>query len=101
MARPSYPFLRVSVVIFKVLAWVALVLQVAVGLYALIVGGEPVFLWGVTVPMRILGILNFVSAAVYFFVFRLASHLIRLWLDIADRLPAGDHGEAGASVRAA
>jgi hypothetical protein len=78
----SYKFLQTSVVVFKVLAWLALAVQVITGLILVVTGGEPVFVAGVDVPARVVGLLNFVAAALYFFSFSLMSHLLRLWLDI-------------------
>ena len=88
MAQP-YKFLRVSAVVFKVLAWVSLVLQVVTGLILLVGGGQPVTIGGVNVPARAVGVLNFLVAAGYFFSLWLMANLIRLWLDIRDRLPSG------------
>lgn len=82
----SYKFLRVSVVAFKVLAWVSLVLQVVTGIILLVVGGEPVSIGGINVPARVVGVLNFVVAGMYFFFLWLMANLIRLWLDIRERL---------------
>lgn len=84
----TYKFLRVSITVFKVLAWVSLVLQIVTGLILLVVGGEPVFIGGISVPARVVGVLNFVVAIVYFFSLWLMANLIRLWLDIRERLPS-------------
>lgn len=81
MAQP-YKFLRLGVVIFRVLAWVALALQVVSGLILVISGGEPVTIGGLDVPARVVGILNFVAAAMYFFSLWLMGSLIQLLLDI-------------------
>lgn len=78
----SYKFLRVSATIFKVLAFVALIVQVVTGLILVVRGGEPVLIGGAELPVRIVGVLNFVTAAMYFFSFWLMSSLIRLLLDI-------------------
>lgn len=88
----SVRFLQVSAVVFKVLAWVAMALQVIAGLILLIFGGEPVAIGGVgglELPARMVGVLNFIAAAVYFFVFLLVSHVLRLLLDIRQQLPGG------------
>jgi len=79
-------FLGASVVIFKVLAWLSLIIQVGVGLVVLVVGGQPVPIGGVDVPARLVGILNCVAGLVYFFMLLLVSKVIRLLLDIHDRL---------------
>ena len=88
MAQP-YKFLQVSTVVFKVLAWVALVVQVITGLVLVIKGGEPVLIGGTELPVRLVGLLNFVTAALYFFSFWLMSGVIRLLLDIRRQLPGG------------
>ena len=85
----SNKFLRVSVVIFRVLAWVALALQVITGLMLLIGGGEPMLIGGVELPVRVVGLLNFVAAAMYFFSFWLMGSVVQLLLDIRSHLPGG------------
>lgn len=82
----SYKFLRVSVKVFKVLAWVSLVAQVVTGLILVVGGGEPVLIGGIDVPARVVGILNFVAAGMYFFTMWLVSNVLQLWLDIRDQL---------------
>ncbi|PIQ84222.1 MAG: hypothetical protein COV75_03345 [Candidatus Omnitrophica bacterium CG11_big_fil_rev_8_21_14_0_20_63_9] len=89
MAAQSYRLLRTSVTVFKVLAWVALVLQSAAGLFLLIAGGDPVLVAGAELDARIVGLLNIIGAGVYFYSLWLMAHLIRLMLDIRDRLPGG------------
>ena len=86
MAQP-YKFLRVSVTVFKVLAWVTVAVQVVTGLILIVTGGEPVLIAGVEIPARLVGVLNFVAAGMYFFSLWLMSNLLRLLLDIRDRLP--------------
>ncbi len=78
----EYKFLHIGATVFKVLAWVALVLQVVMGLVLLVGGGPAVLIGGVDVPARVVGILNCIAAAVYFFLFTLASAVIRLLLDL-------------------
>lgn len=81
----TYKFLRTSITVFKVLAWVSLALQVITGVILLVVGGEPVLIGGINVPARVVGVLNFIVAIVYFFSLWLMANLIRLWLDIRER----------------
>lgn len=81
----TYKFLRVSIKVFKALAWVSLALQIVTGVILLVVGGEPVMIGGINVPARVVGVLNFVVAVVYFFSLWLMANLIRLWLDIRER----------------
>lgn len=82
----TYKFLRVSITVFKVLAWVSLGLQIITGVILLVVGGSPVFVGGINVPARVVGVLNFIVAIVYFFSLWLMANLIQLWLDIRSRV---------------
>ncbi len=93
----SYKFLRISPRAFKVLAWVALAVQVIKGLILVIGGGQPVAIGGVEVPARVVGVLNFVAAGMYFFSLWLMSNLIALLLDIREHL-AGGSVECGGSA---
>ena len=88
MKRPE-GFLELSIVIFKVLAWLSLVIQVAVGLIVLVVGGEPVPIGGIDVPARVVGLLNCVAGAVYFFMLLLVAKVIRVLLDIHRKIMGG------------
>ena len=81
MKRPE-GFLELSFVIFKVLAWISLVVQVVVGIIVLVVGGEPVPIGGIDVPARLVGLLNCVAGAVYFFLLLLVARIIRVLLEI-------------------
>ncbi len=78
--------LRIGVSVFKVLAWVSLVVQVLVGLYLLIAGGPAVPVGGIDVPARVVGILNCVAGAIYFFLLCLASNVLQVLVEIRDRL---------------
>ena len=82
MAQQDYSFLRKSVLVFKVLAWVALALQSITGLILLIGGGPAVSIGGVDVPARLVGVLNLVAAAIYFFLFLFISNVTRLLVDL-------------------
>jgi len=84
-------FLGASVVIFKVLAWLSLIIQVGVGLVVLVVGGQPVPIGGVDVPARAVGVLNCIAGVIYFFVLLLVSKIIRLLLDIHEHVVKGSH----------
>lgn len=79
-------FLRRSVVIFKGLAWLSLVLQVIVGMIVLVMGGEAVPLGGIDVPARVVGVLNFIAAAIYFFLFMFIAHITQLLLTLSERM---------------
>ena len=78
--------LELGVKIFTVLAWVSLVVQVGVGLVVVAVGGDPVPIGGFDVPARLIGLLNCVGGAVYFFIFTLIAHVVRLLLEIRERV---------------
>ena len=83
MAAPSNTkFLGVGATIFTVLAWVAMVLQVVIGMILLIGGGPDVPVGGVDIPARLVGVLNFVAAAIYWFMFTFISQMTRLFLEI-------------------
>jgi hypothetical protein len=87
--------LKVSAVVFRVLAWVALALQVVAGLILLIAGGEPVAIGGVggfELPARVVGILNFVAAAVYFCTFWFLSAVVQVLLEIRSQVAGGSVG---------
>ncbi len=81
--------LHVSITVFKVLAWLALVLQVIVGLILLVVGGDPVLVGTIEIPARLVGVLNCVAGGMYFFVLLLIARVIRLLLEIQQHLPMG------------
>ena len=86
MAQP-YQFVRVSVTVFKVLAFVSAAVQVVTGAILVFSGGDPVLIGGVEVPARMVGALNFLAAGVYFFSLWLMSSVLKLLLDIRGRLP--------------
>ena len=84
--KQSAAFVALGRKVFKVLAWVSLVLQVAAGLFVLVVGGEPVVIVGVDVPARIVGVLNCIGGVIYFFVLLLVSHVLQVLLEIHQRV---------------
>ncbi len=77
--------LQVGVTVFKVLAWLSLVVQAALGIILLIAGGVPVPVGGVEVPARLVGVLNIVAAAIYFFMLFLIASVLRLLLDLRNQ----------------
>ncbi|MBI1992597.1 MAG: hypothetical protein HYY59_01045 [Candidatus Omnitrophica bacterium] len=83
-------FLGRSATVFAVLAWVSLVIQVFVGLAVLIMGGPPVPIGGAEIPARLIGVLNFVAAAIYWFLFTFLSKTTRLLLDIHAQVAKAD-----------
>ena len=89
MAAEPYKFLRVSTVVFKILAWAAVAFQVVIGLILIVQGGEPVPVGNFELPVRVVGLLNFVAAGLYFFSFWLMKSLIQLLLDIRARQSGG------------
>ena len=84
--KDARKFLAGSTVVFRVLAWVSLVLQVIVGLIVLVSGGEPVAVAGVDVPARVIGVLNCVAGVIYFFLMYFVAHLVHLLLEIRQQL---------------
>jgi hypothetical protein len=82
LTAQQHKFLTTGATVFKVLAWVALIVQVLMGLLLLIIGGDPVLIGGVDVPARVVGLLNCIAAVVYFFMFTLVSVVIHLLLDL-------------------
>ena len=82
-------FLRISARVFQALAWVTVVLSVGSGLYLLIAGGDDIPLYGGYLPARVVGVLNFISAAVYWFSFTFLSKLIHIIVDIHARVRGG------------
>ena len=84
--KQDYKFLGVGVVVFKVLAWVSLVLQVGVGAFLLIGGGPAVSIGGVNVPARVVGMLNCIAGVIYIFMLLLVASVIRVLLDIREQV---------------
>ena len=80
--KPGAKFLGTSETVFAVLAWVSLVIQVVVGLAVLVMGGPAIPIGGAEIPARIIGILNFVAAAIYWFLFMFISSLTRAFADV-------------------
>ena len=76
---------RSSVTVFRVLAWVSLVLQVVVGMILLIGGGPAVEIGGVEIPARLVGVLNCLAGGIYFYLLLLASAVMGLLLDLRSR----------------
>ena len=85
MKKP-YGLVSLGVTVFKVLAWVSLVIQVVVGLIVLVSGGEAVPIGGIDVPARLIGLLNCIAGVLYFFILLLVSTVLRLVLDIREQL---------------
>ena len=88
MTQP-YKFLQVSTVVFKVLAWVSLIIQGILGLVLLVTGGAAVPVGGVEIPARVVGVLNCVAAGIYFFMLTLMSNVLQLLLDLRGRTAGG------------
>jgi len=72
-------FLGVSAIIFKVLAWVSVVVGVVSGLIIFIGGGTP------EAP-RATGFVGLLLGLVYYFIFFTASGVITVLLDIRSKL---------------
>ncbi len=77
---------KTGITVFQVLAWVSLVVQVVVGAILLISGGPDVPIGGVDVPARVVGLLNFVAGGIYFFLMHLTANVLRLVLEIHERV---------------
>ena len=77
-----YKFLNVGSVIFKVLAWAAVIVGVISAVVIFIGGGTP------QAP-RLTGFVGLLLGAVYFFVFYTASEVIKLLLDIVAKINKG------------
>ena len=82
-------YLRVSAVVFKVLAWLSLAIQIIVGVILLVMGGPDVPIGGVDIPARLVGVLNCVGGAIYFFFLLLISKTLRVLLDVHQRVGGG------------
>ena len=82
MVKDGTAFLSKGAAVFALLAWVSLVLQLVVGLVVLVMGGPPVPIGGAEVPARVIGVLNFVAAAIYWFLFMFISKLTRVLLEV-------------------
>ena len=94
--KKEYQFLSAGAVLFCVLAWVSLVLQVGIGVWLLVSGGAAVPIGGVEVPARVVGVLNCVAGAIYFFTLLLVANVLRLLLDLHQRV-----GTSGVSASSA
>ena len=89
MAAEEYRLVRWGVKVFKVLAWVSLVVQAILGIVLLVTGGSPVPVGGVEVPARVVGVLNGVAAVIYFFMLSLMANVLQLLLDLRQRSGGG------------
>ena len=83
--KDEYRMVRSGVIVFKVLAWVSLLIQGALGIVLLVTGGAPVPIGGVDVPARLVGVLNCAAAGIYFFMLLLISNVLKLLLEVRGR----------------
>lgn len=88
MASPE-KFLRVSTVVFKVLAWLTLALYAVSGTALVVTGGPPVPLMGIDVPARLFGFVYVLAGGVNFYFLWLVRSVIQMLLEIRGRLPGG------------
>ncbi len=95
MAQP-YKFLRVSTVVFKVLAWVTLALYAVSGIALIVTGGPPVPLMGVEVSARLFGAVYLLAGGANFYFLWLIRSIIQVLLEIRSGLP----GASGATASA-
>ena len=82
MFKTGEAMVKVGVTVFKVLAWVSLLIQGVLGIVLLVTGGDPVAVGGVEIPARVVGVLNCVAAGIYFFMLTLMASVLKLLLDI-------------------
>jgi hypothetical protein len=75
----KYKFLEIGAKVFKVLSWVSLAVGVVAGITIFIGGGTP------DAP-RLTGFVGILLGVVYFFIFFIASEIIKLLLEINDKL---------------
>jgi hypothetical protein len=80
--KNSGKFAGIGAVVFTILAWISLGVQLLVGLIVLIIGGEPVPIGGADIPARLIGILNLFAAAIYWFLFMFIASITRLLIDL-------------------
>ncbi len=78
----GYRFLKVSGTVFKVLAWVALVLGIVAGIVIFVGGGTP------EAP-RLTGFVGIALGIIYFFIFFTAAEVIKVLLDIRGKVEKG------------
>lgn len=83
--KSEYGMVQIGVKVFKVLAWLSLVIQGILGIVLLVTGGEPVPVGGVDVPARVVGVLNIIAAGIYFFMLCLMANVLQLLLDLRGR----------------
>lgn len=75
----NYGFLRLAVSIFKVLAWVGVALGIVSSITILVGAGTP------ETP-RWMGAVALIVGAVYLFIFLVASEIIKLLLEIKEKI---------------
>ena len=78
----KYKFLKISAVIFKVLAWVSVAVGVVSSIVIFIGGGTP------DAP-RVTGFIGLLLGTVYFFIFFTASEVISLLLELSCKCEKG------------
>ena len=72
----KYGFLKVSATVFRILAWVVVILGALAFIVILVGGGTP------EAP-RFTSVLALLLGAIYFFIFYTASEIIKLLLELA------------------
>ena len=83
--KSEYGMVQIGVKVFRVLAWVSLVIQGILGIVLLVTGGDAVPVGAVEIPARVVGVLNCVAAGIYFFMMQLVSNVLKLLLDLRGR----------------
>ena len=79
MTDRNYKFLRISAIIFRILAWVSGVVGI-ISAILIFVGG------GTLEAPRMIGFVGFLLGLVYFFIFFTAAEVITLVLDVHNKV---------------
>ena len=92
MMKKGHKLIGAGVVVFKVLAWLALIVQEGVGLMLLFGGGPEVPIGGVVnVPARVVGLLSCFGGAIYFFLLLVLANVLSLLLDVHEHVTGASH----------
>lgn len=78
----TYKFLKISALVFKVLAWVSLVLGIVASIVIFIGGGT-------AEAPRVTGFVGIALGIIYLFIFFTAAEVIKILLDIRGKFEKG------------
>lgn len=84
--KEEYRTVRVGVIVFRVLAWLSLLIQGAAGIALLVTGGARVPVGDADVPARVVGVVFCLAAGLYFFLLLLIANVLKLLLEVRGRL---------------